>query len=294
MTLLPMTQKYMAAKKKLILIDSNAIIHRAYHALPPLTTKKGELVNAVYGFASVLLNVLNRFKPEYIAATFDLKEPTFRHKEFKEYKATRVKAPDDLYEQIPQVKKVVSAFNIPIVEKKGYEADDLIATFARKTEKLHPDVEVIIVTGDLDTLQLVDDKVKVFALRKGMSDSILYGEKEIFERYGLKPNQMVDYKGLRGDPSDNLPGVKGVGEKTATELLKKYKTIEGVYKNLSGIKEGIRKKLEKSKMSPKLKEKLLTEKEQAHFSRELVTIRKDAPIKFVLEAPGAPRGKCSS
>jgi len=224
MTLLPMTQKYMAAKKKLILIDSNAIIHRAYHALPPLTTKKGELVNAVYGFASVLLNVLNRFKPEYIAATFDLKEPTFRHKEFKEYKATRVKAPDDLYEQIPQVKKVVSAFNIPIVEKKGYEADDLIATFARKTEKLHPDVEVIIVTGDLDTLQLVDDKVKVFALRKGMSDSILYGEKEIFERYGLKPNQMVDYKGLRGDPSDNLPGVKGVGEKTATELLKKYKT----------------------------------------------------------------------
>ncbi len=270
MTLLPMTQKYMAAKKKLILIDSNAIIHRAYHALPPLTTKKGELVNAVYGFASVLLNVLNRFKPEYIAATFDLKEPTFRHKEFKEYKATRVKAPDDLYEQIPQVKKVVSAFNIPIVEKKGYEADDLIATFARKTEKLHPDVEVIIVTGDLDTLQLVDDKVKVFALRKGMSDSILYGEKEIFERYGLKPNQMVDYKGLRGDPSDNLPGVKGVGEKTATELLKKYKTIEGVYKNLSGIKEGIRKKLEKSKL-------------QAFFSKRLARLVENVPVDFDIE-----------
>ncbi|OGI26631.1 MAG: DNA polymerase I [Candidatus Moranbacteria bacterium RIFOXYB1_FULL_43_19] len=260
----------MAAKKKLILIDSNAIIHRAYHALPPLTTKKGELVNAVYGFASVLLNVLNRFKPEYIAATFDLKEPTFRHKEFKEYKATRVKAPDDLYEQIPQVKKVVSAFNIPIVEKKGYEADDLIATFARKTEKLHPDVEVIIVTGDLDTLQLVDDKVKVFALRKGMSDSILYGEKEIFERYGLKPNQMVDYKGLRGDPSDNLPGVKGVGEKTATELLKKYKTIEGVYKNLSGIKEGIRKKLEKSKL-------------QAFFSKRLARLVENVPVDFDIE-----------
>src|SRR3989339_393371 len=270
MTLLPMTQKYMAAKKKLILIDSNAIIHRAYHALPPLTTKKGELVNAVYGFASVLLNVLNRFKPEYIAATFDLKEPTFRHKEFKEYKATRVKAPDDLYEQIPQVKKVVSAFNIPIVEKKGYEADDLIAPFARKTEKLHPDVEVIIVTGDLDTLQLVDDKVKVFALRKGMSDSVLYGEKEIFERYGLKPNQMVDYKGLRGDPSDNLPGVKGVGEKTATELLKKYKTIEGVYKNLSGIKEGIRKKLEKSKL-------------QAFFSKRLARLVENVPVDFDIE-----------
>ena len=152
----------MPPKKKLILIDSNALIHRAYHALPPLTTKKGELVNAVYGFTSVLLNVLNKFKPDYIAATFDLKEPTFRHKQFKDYKATRVKAPDDLYEQIPRVKEIVSAFNIPIVEKAGYEADDLIATFARKTEKLHPDVEVIIVTGDMDTLQLVNDRIKVF------------------------------------------------------------------------------------------------------------------------------------
>ncbi|MDD5489572.1 MAG: DNA polymerase I [Candidatus Moranbacteria bacterium] len=260
----------MAAKKKLILIDSNAIIHRAYHALPPLTTKKGEIVNAVYGFTSVLLNVLNRFKPDYIAATFDLKEPTFRHKEFKDYKATRVKAPDDLYEQIPLVKKIVEAFNIPIVEKEGYEADDLIATFARRTEKLHPDVEVIIVTGDLDTLQLVDDKVKVFALRKGMSDSVLYGEKEIFERYGLKPDQMIDYKGLRGDPSDNLPGVKGVGEKTATELLKKFKTIEGVYKNLPKIKEGIRKKLEKDKL-------------QAFFSKRLARLVENVPVDFDIE-----------
>src|SRR4030066_954186 len=193
-------------KKRLILIDSNAIIHRAYHAIPPLTTKKGESVNAVYGFTSVLLNVLARFKPDYIVATFDLKEPTFRHKEFKDYKATRVKAPDDLYEQIPRVKEIVSAFNIPIVEKVGYEADDLIATFARKTEKPHPDVEVIIVTGDMDTLQLVDDKIKIFALRRGMSDSVLYDARAIFERYGLKPDQMIDYKGLPGDPSDNLPG----------------------------------------------------------------------------------------
>ncbi|PIW93362.1 MAG: DNA polymerase I [Candidatus Moranbacteria bacterium CG_4_8_14_3_um_filter_43_15] len=260
----------MLARKKLILIDSNAIIHRAYHALPPLTTKKGKLVNAVYGFTSVLLNVLNRFKPDYIAATFDLKEPTFRHKEFKDYKATRVKAPDDLYEQIPQVKKIVETFNIPIVEKEGYEADDLIATFARKTEKLHPDVEVIVVTGDLDTLQLVDENIKVFALRKGMSDSVLYGKKEILERYGLKPEQMIDYKGLRGDPSDNLPGVKGVGEKTATELLKKYKTIEGVYKNLPEIKEGIRKKLARDKL-------------QAFFSKKLARLVDDVPVKFDLE-----------
>jgi DNA polymerase I len=257
-------------KKKLILIDGNAIIHRAYHALPPLTTKKGEVVNAVYGFTSVLLNVLNRFKPDYIAATFDLKEPTFRHKEYKDYKATRVKAPDDLYEQIPRVKELVRAFSIPIAEKEGYEADDLIATFARKTEKLHSDVEVIIVTGDLDTLQLVDDQTKVFALRKGMSDSVLYGEKEIFERYGLAPSQMIDYKGLRGDPSDNLPGVKGVGEKTATDLLKKYETLEGVYKNLSEIKEGIRKKLEKDKV-------------QAYFSKRLARLIDDVPMNFNLD-----------
>ena len=260
----------MSTKKILILIDSNALIHRAYHALPPLTTKKGELMNAVYGFTSVLLNVLNRFKPEYIAATFDLKEPTFRHKEFKDYKATRVKAPDDLYEQIPQVKKIVKAFNIPIVEKEGYEADDLIATFARRAEKLHPEVEVIVVTGDLDTLQLVDDKIKVFALRRGMSDSVLYDEKTIGERYGLKPDQMIDYKGLRGDPSDNLPGVKGIGEKTATELLKKYKTIEGVYKNLSDIREGIRKKLEKDKL-------------QAFFSKKLARLADNVPVDFDIE-----------
>ncbi len=260
----------MATKKKLILIDSNALIHSAYHAIPPLTTKTGEIVNAVYGFTSVLLNVLAKFKPDYIAATFDLKEPTFRHKEFKDYKATRVKAPDDLYAQIPRVKEIVKAFNIPIVEKEGYEADDLIATFARKTEKLHPDTEVIVVTGDLDTLQLVDENIKIFALRKGMSDSVLYDGKAILDRYGLKSDQMIDYKGLRGDPSDNLPGVRGVGEKTAAELLKKYKTLEGVYKNLPEIKEGIRKKLEKDKV-------------QAYFSKRLATLIDNVPVNFDLE-----------
>ncbi|MDP1845348.1 MAG: DNA polymerase I [Candidatus Moranbacteria bacterium] len=257
-------------KKKLILIDGNAIIHRAYHALPPLMTKKGELVNAVYGFASVLLNVVNKFKADYIVATFDLKEPTFRHKEFKDYKATRIKAPDDLYEQIPRIKELVKAFNIPIAEKEGFEADDLIATFARQIENLHPEIENIIVTGDLDALQLVNDKTKVFALRRGMSESVLYDEKAIFDRYGLAPDQMIDYKGLRGDPSDNLPGVKGVGEKTATELLKKYGTVEEVYKNLPEIREGVRKKLEKDRV-------------QAFFSKKLARLVYDVPVKFELE-----------
>jgi len=258
------------SKKKLILIDSNALIHRAYHALPPLTTKKGELVNAVYGYTSVLFNVLSRFKPEYILATFDLKEPTFRHKEFKDYKATRVKAPDDLYEQIPRVKELVRALNIPLAEKKGYEADDLIATLARRVEKLHPEIEVIIVTGDLDTLQLVSDRIKVFALRRGMSDSVLYDEKAVRERFGLEPDQMIDYKGLRGDPSDNLPGVKGVGEKTAAELLQKYQTLEEIYKHLPEIKEGIRKKLEKDKV-------------QAFFSKKLAELVDNVPVEFDLE-----------
>src|SRR3989338_4347674 len=190
-------------KKKLLLIDGNAIIHRSYHALPPLTTKKGELVNAVYGFASTLLNVINKFKPDYILATFDLKAPTFRHKEYKEYKATRVKAPDELYEQIPRVKEVAAAFNIPIFEQQGYEADDLIGTIARQPGK---NVESIIVTGDMDTLQLVNDRTKVYTMSHGLSDSLLYDAKQVEQRFnGLKPEQMVDYKALRGDPSDSIP-----------------------------------------------------------------------------------------
>jgi len=257
-------------KRKLLIIDGNAIIHRAYHALPPLTTKKGELVNAVYGFALVLLNVINRFKAEYIVATFDLKEPTFRHKEFKEYKATRVKAPDDLYEQIPLVKELVRAFNIPIFEKKGFEADDLIATIIKKNELLNPEIENIIVTGDLDTLQLISDKTKVLTLKKGVSESMLYDIKSLKERYGLAPEQMADYKGLRGDSSDNLPGVKGIGEKTAVELLKKYHSIEEIYKNLPAIKESIRKKLEAGKV-------------QAFFSKKLAKLVENIPIKFNID-----------
>ena len=200
-------------KKRLLLIDGNAIIHRSYHALPPLTTKEGELVNAVYGFSSTLLSVIDKFKPDYVMASFDLAKPTFRHKEYKEYKATREKAPDELYEQIPLVKEVVRAFNIPIYEKEGFEADDIIGTTVRQSEKLEKNIENIIVTGDLDTLQLVNNKTKVYTMRRGLSDAILYGEDEVLERYGFDPEKLKDFKGLRGDPSDNIPGVKGIGEK---------------------------------------------------------------------------------
>ncbi|GBE17196.1 DNA polymerase I [bacterium BMS3Abin15] len=258
-----------AKPKKLLLIDGNAIIHRSFHALPPLTTKKGELVNAVYGFASTLLNVINNFKPDYIAASFDLAGPTFRHKEFEGYKATRVKAPDELYEQIPKVKELVKAFDIPIYEQEGFEADDVIGTLANQSEKSKENIENIIVTGDMDALQLINKKTKVYTMRRGMSDSVLYDEKGVKEKYGLSPDQLKDYKGLRGDPSDNIPGVKGVGEKTATELLKKYKTIDGVYENLEEIKEATRDKLEKDKI-------------QARMSKKLATIVLDVPIELDL------------
>ncbi|MFA7208712.1 MAG: DNA polymerase I [Parcubacteria group bacterium] len=256
--------------KKLVVIDGNAIIHRSFHALPPLSTKSGELVNAVYGFASTLLSVIEKFQPDYILATFDLKEPTFRHKEYAEYKATRVKAPDELYAQIERVKELVRAFNIPIYEKEGFEADDVIGTIVTQSEKLGVDIENIIVTGDLDTLQLVTDKTKVYALRRGITDTVLYGYPEVMERFGLRPDQMIDYKSLRGDASDNIPGVKGIGEKTATELLKKYDTVEKVYENIAEIKGAVKDKLEKDKA-------------QAFKSKWLATIVIDAPVELDLD-----------
>jgi DNA polymerase-1 len=253
--------------KKLVLIDGNALIHRAFHALPPLTTKKGELVNAVYGFSSVLLKVINDLQPDYILASFDLAGPTFRHKEFEEYKATRVKAPDELYAQIGRVKEVVKAFNIPIFEKDGYEADDVIGTLVFQSENHGELIENIIVTGDLDTLQLVSPKTKVYALRKGMGDTVIYDEEAVQKRYGLSPSQVIDYKGLRGDQSDNIPGVKGVGEKTAAELLQKYQTLENVYAHLGEIKGSLKEKLERDKM-------------QAFMSKKLASIVKNVPLQL--------------
>ncbi len=258
--------------KKLVLIDGNALIHRAYHALPPLMTKKGELVNAVYGFSSVLFKVIKDLKPDFILATFDLKGPTFRHEEYKEYKATRVKAPDELYAQIDRVKEMVRAMNIPIYEKEGFEADDVIGTMVRQSENPPAggrinDVENIIVTGDLDTLQLVSPKTQVYALRKGISDTVLYDEAAVKERYGLLASQMIDYKGLRGDQSDNIPGVKGIGEKTAVALLQKYQTLENVYTRLAEIKGAVKDKLERDKML-------------AFMSKKLATIVKDVPLEL--------------
>ncbi|OGZ32091.1 MAG: hypothetical protein A2V69_01335 [Candidatus Portnoybacteria bacterium RBG_13_40_8] len=265
--------------KKLVLIDSNALIHRSFHALPPLTTRSGELVNAVYGFSSILLRVINELKPDYIAAAFDLAAPTFRHIEYDQYKAKRPKAPDELYEQIPRAKEILQAFSIPILEKEGFEADDVIGTLAKKFTR--EGVETMIITGDLDTLQLVNNKIKIYTMKRGLSDTVIYGEKEVKERYGLKPEQMIDYKALRGDPSDNIPGVKGIGEKGACNLLKEFGTLENLYKKLDKLTE--KQIIDSPSLSESVVEKLKTNKRMAFFSKRLVTIHQKVPIKISLK-----------
>lgn len=236
-----------ANPKKLILIDGNAIIHRSFHALPPFKTSTGELVNAVYGFATLLLNVLTKEKPDYIAVTFDVKAKTFRHEQYTEYKATRMKAPDELYAQIPRVKELVQAFCIPIYEMPGYEADDVLGTLAKQAEK--EDLLTYIVTGDLDTLQLVTEKTRIMATMPKFSDPTIYDYDKVVGRYGLTPSQITDMKGLQGDNSDNLKGVPGIGPKTARDLLQRYGSVENIYQHLDEIKESVRTKLEANKDS---------------------------------------------
>jgi DNA polymerase-1 len=269
----------MEENKKLIIIDGNALVHRAYHALPPLTTSTGKLINAVYGFLLVFFRAIKDFRPAYIAATFDLPAPTFRDSVYSGYKGKRPKAPDELYEQLPEVKKILQAMGIKIYEMAGFEADDVIGTIATMTQKqqIFPPVETIIVTGDLDTLQLIDKNTKVFTLRKGVKDAVLYDEQSVIDRYGLGPERVVDFKALRGDPTDNIPGVFGVGEKTATGLIQEFVTIENLYQCLEQNSESSK------KISDRIKEKLRNSKEEAFFSKILAQIRKDVPIEFSLE-----------
>jgi len=262
------------AKPKLIIIDGNALIHRSFHALPPtLRTKKGVLVNAVYGFSSFLLKALNEFHPEYVVLTLDKKGPTFRHEAYADYKATRVKAPDELYEQIPLVKEVATAFNIPIFELSGYEADDLIGTICRQTEK-DKALEKIIITGDMDTLQLIDGRTRVYTMSRGLSDSVLYGPEEVKARYNLRPDQIIDYKALRGDVSDNIPGVKGIGEKTASDLLVAFNDLDGVYQAA---------RRQDAAIKPRIAALLIEHEKSAYLSRDLATIEQKVPLEFSLK-----------
>ncbi len=266
--------------KKLLVIDGNAVVHRAYHALPPMQTKAGKMTNAVYGFCLMFLKALNEIKPDFVIACFDVKGPTFRHEEFKEYKAKRVKAPDELYAQLDVVKDVLTAFSVPIFGEQGYEADDLIATVCYLIQKkqISPKPEIIILSGDMDNLQLVSETVKVYTMRKGLKDVVLYGIKEVKERYdGLTPNQVVDYKALRGDPSDNIPGITGIGDKTAIQILKDFGSLENLYKE-------IEKNSEKAKiLKPNLLQKIVDYKDQATISQKLALMDNKAPINFNLK-----------
>ncbi len=259
--------------KKIVIIDTYALVHRSYHALPSLISPEGVLVNGVYGFMLFFLKMINDLKPDYIVAAFDMAAPTFRHEEYKEYKAQRVKMPDNFYEQIQVVKDLLHAFNVPVLEKEGYEADDIIGTIVEKLKD--KDVESFIITGDLDTLQLISDKVFVYTFRRGIQDRITYDKEKVFERFQLKPEQLVDWKALRGDPSDNVPGVPSIGEKTASILIKEYGTLDNLYKKIKDEEE--------IKASPRILEKLKTFEDQAYFSRHLVTIQKDVEIEFDLE-----------
>lgn len=259
--------------KRFILIDAHAIIHRAYHALPPLSSPAGDATNAAYGFTAILLRMLRELKPDYIAAAFDLPGPTFRHVAYERYKAQRPETPSDLSSQFAIVRKILDSFGISRFEKKGFEADDIIGTIAQKMKK-KKDTEVIIVTGDMDALQLVRPGLKVYSMRKGMSDIVSYDKKAVEERYGLPPEKLLDFKGLKGDPSDNIPGVKGIGEKTAADLIRTFGSIEKLY--------GAIKKKDK-RISPSLKEKLERGAEDAKFSRELSRIKTDVVFPFALE-----------
>lgn len=242
----------MAKKPKLILVDGSAVFHRGYHAIPHLTNAKGVPTNGVYGFTTMLLKVLQDLKPTHVIVAWDKSEKTFRNQLYDQYKAHRKRQPDDLYEQMPLVREVVESLGIPFVELDHYEADDIIGTLAAKAGKM----ETIIVTGDLDELQLVSPNVKVYTMRRGMSDTVIYDIAAVKERYGVTPEQFIDVKALKGDASDNIPGVKGIGEKTAMDLIARFDSLDGVYKHLDEIGGKTQKLLEDDKKIAYLSQEL--------------------------------------
>lgn len=265
-------------EKTLVLLDAHAILHRAYHALPDFTSPTGEPTGALYGVVAMLLKIVEELKPDYIAACYDLPEPTYRHEAFDGYKAGRAKTDDSLVEQIDRSRDIFAAFGIRIFEHPGFEADDMLGTIVEQTKK-EKDLRVVIASGDMDTLQLVDGKrVTVYTLKKGIKDTILYDENMVKERFLFGPTLVPDYKGLRGDPSDNIPGIVGIGEKTATELIVKFGTIEAIYKKLKKSEDAFREAGIKERIIALLREG----EEEATFSKMLATIRRDAPVTFTL------------
>ena len=264
---------------RLVIIDGHALLHRAFHALPSLTTQKGQMVNAVYGFVSILLRVIEELKPTHLAVVFDTPKPTFRNKLSREYQANRPKTDTNLIPQFQLAHQVVEQMQIPHFEMDGYEADDVIGTLVERTTNISQirnpkseirNNEVIIVTSDRDLFQLVSEHVKVYMPVKGISQSKLYGERDVEEKMGVGPGEIIDLKALIGDSSDNYPGIDGIGPKTAADLIKSFGSFNGIYKHINEVK------------SRSVKEKLIKDKENGELSRKLATIFKDVPIDFDL------------
>jgi len=263
----------MKKNPKLILIDAQAVLYRAWHALPQLTDSQGRVTNAVYGFTALLLKLINEQRPDYLAIAFDTKAPTFRHEKYKEYKAGREKQPQIFYDQIDFTKDIIKSFDIPIFEKDGFEADDLIGAIVRSEKDNVPNLECLIVTGDLDLCQLIDKQTSVYFFRHGISQTKIYDQKAVKERFDLSPQQLIDFKALSGDPSDNIKGVPGIGPKTALNLIKKFKNIEKLYQHLEKCVKTKREYLIKEP----LVELLLKNKKQVFLDKELVTIIQKIP-----------------
>ena len=261
----------MQDQKRLIVIDSSSLLFRAFHALPPLTNKKGQPTGAAYGFLLILFKAIKDVKANYVVACFDTKKPTFRHEKFQEYKAGRAPTPPGIASQFPLIKEVLGAFNIPLFEKEGFEADDVIATIAKK---VNSNARVFIVSGDLDNLQLVDDNISVYTPGKSIKETILYDEQKVIERFGVKPAQMNDFKALTGDNSDNVPGVPGIGKTTAADLIQRFGSIKNLYDELA---------TDTAILKPKIKEALKANKDKAFMSFGLVQTRQDVDVAFDLE-----------
>ena len=258
--------------KKLLILDSNSILNRAFYGVRYLSAKDGTPTNAIYGFLNILLKLIKEQEPDYICAAFDVKAPTFRHKQYEGYKAQRKPMPEGLAAQMPLAKDVLRAMGVTILEKEGYEADDIIGTVARLCEE--SEISCFIATGDKDDLQLASDKTKVIltVTKSGYNETIIYDDKAVKEKYHVTPTEFIDVKALMGDPSDNIPGVKGVGEKTAMSLIEKHHSIEYIYENIDGI--GL-----KGAMLQKMKDG----REMAFMSKELATINRNTPIEFNAE-----------
>ncbi len=255
-------------KKKIVLLDGNSLLHRSFHGVRPLHTTNGTQINAVFGFGSMMLSILSFENPDYFMAAFDTKVPTFRKEKCATYKAGRTHPGNEFYSQVPIVYDMLARFGMKRLECDGFEADDILATVASIAHK--KGIEVILVTSDRDALQLVNDHVTVHDLNGGYVKARVYDEQEVEKKFGVRPDQIVDYKALMGDSSDNLPGVRGIGPKGAANLIQKYETLEKIYENLSELKE-------------KEMERLANDKQNAFFTQEMAQLRYDVPIDINLQ-----------